>query len=129
MITVTAGIIQKKNKILIARRKAGSHLSGYWEFPGGKIKPDETPEACLIREIMEELGLHIHHVAYFAESVYEYPEKTVCLKAYLAECTDDEIILNDHDEVAWISRGQLDDYTFAPADVSLVEKLKETVSE
>lgn len=54
MIEVTAAIIEKDDKFLIARRAKGKHLAGYWEFPGGKIEADETAEACLYRELNEE---------------------------------------------------------------------------
>jgi 8-oxo-dGTP diphosphatase len=124
MITVTAGIIFKKDKFLIAKRKTGDHLAGYWEFPGGKIKPGESPEDCLVREIAEELGLSIHIQVHFTDCIYAYPEKTVCLKAYMAQYVTGEIVLNDHEEAAWIRPEQLDDYVFAPADVMIAEKIK-----
>ena len=72
-IDVAAGIIQREDgKILLARRKPGSHLAGYWEFPGGKIEEGESPEECLERELLEELGIVTKTGAFVAESVYDY---------------------------------------------------------
>ena len=59
MQIVTCAVIEKDGRILIARRKSGDHMAGKWEFPGGNIEPGETPEQCLKRELLEELGVEI----------------------------------------------------------------------
>jgi 8-oxo-dGTP diphosphatase len=123
MINVTAAILEKNNKILIARRPNGDSLAGYWEFPGGKIEIGETPEQCLEREISEELGLVKRVNKLFCESKYAYPNKCVALLAYFCELVSGEPKLNVHDRMEWVSYSQLGNYNFAPADIPIIEKL------
>ncbi|WP_245949312.1 8-oxo-dGTP diphosphatase MutT [Lutibacter citreus] len=120
---VTAAIIQKGNKILIARRAPNKHLSGYWEFPGGKIEEGETPEDCLKREIMEELGLEINVRSFFMENEHIYSDKKIILKAYLCELISGKIQLNDHDLFEWSEVSDLENYKLAPADIPFVKAL------
>ncbi|MBP2635494.1 MAG: ADP-ribose pyrophosphatase [Firmicutes bacterium] len=124
MIEVTAAIIQDKGKILIARRPIGDKLAGKWEFPGGKIEVGETPEECLRREIKEELNIKISVGHFFAESIYEYPNRTIQLKAYWCTWLSGEIELNSHDAIEWVEFASLSDYDFAPADLLFVDKLR-----
>lgn len=123
MINVAAAILERNNKILIARRPIGDSLAGYWEFPGGKIEDGETSEQCLRREIDEELGLIINVNTFFCESKYEYPNKCITLKAYFCEWVSGEPQLNVHDRIEWVSYSELGNYNFAPADIPISEKL------
>ena len=84
-IDVTAAVIIADNQVLAARRKAGSHLAGFWEFPGGKIEAGETPEVCLQRELKEELGITSKIGRFLGESLYDYDVKIVRLMAYKVE--------------------------------------------
>ena len=121
-IDVVAGIIQREDgKILLARRKPGSHLAGYWEFPGGKIEDGESPEECLERELREELGIITKTGAFVAESVYDYGKKTVRLMAYFVQYRGDEFVLDSHDRVEWVHLSEVDDYQLAPADMPLLQ--------
>lgn len=124
MILVTAAIITDESKILIARRGPEKHLAGFWEFPGGKIEKDETPEECLKREIKEELGLDIEIKSFFMENVYQYPNKKILLKAYLCKRLSGSIVLKDHDKIEWVDIIEIDNYKFAPADIAFIDKLK-----
>ena len=72
LISVTAAILVRDGKILIAQRKSSDHLAGKWEFPGGKIEYGETPEDCLKRELHEEFGIDTRIGVFLAESVYHY---------------------------------------------------------
>lgn len=123
MIRVTAGIVQRGNTILIARKRPGTHLEGLWEFPGGKIREGESPEACLERELMEELGIKVRVTAHFMNSAYEYPGKEICLEVYQALYLEGGIKLTDHDQVEWVQVSELSLYVFAPADRPVVMKL------
>jgi 8-oxo-dGTP diphosphatase len=123
MIEVTAGIIYKDNKILIARRAPHKHMGGYWEFPGGKIEAGETPEQCLEREIKEELGIKIKVGAFLKENEHDYGSKQILLKAYLCDFLHGQIQLKDHDQAEWIERAKLLEYEFAPADIPFVQTL------
>lgn len=121
-IDVVAGIIQRKDgKILLARRKPGSHLAGYWEFPGGKIEDGEFPEECLERELREELGIVTKTGAFVAESVYDYGEKKIRLLAYFVQYLEGDIELDSHDRVVWVQLSEAYEYQLAPADVPLLQ--------
>lgn len=124
MIAVVAAILEKENQVLIARRKAGKHLAGYWEFPGGKIEINETAEDCLKREIKEEFSVEIEVNNYIGESIFEYPEKRIKLIAFSGKIIEGEIILREHDLVEWIDIKDIALFKMAPADIPLVELYK-----
>ncbi|MBT3349276.1 8-oxo-dGTP diphosphatase MutT [bacterium] len=125
MIEVTAAIIFKNEKLLIARRADDFEIQNLWEFPGGKIEKGETPEECLARELHEELGIRAEIGEFFAENVHAYPKKIVRLRAFLVKNFTGEISLSrEHSEFRWIGLDELDQFTFAPADRPFVEKLK-----
>ena len=124
MKRVTAGILIKDGRILIARRKAGDRLAGKWEFPGGTVEDGETPETCLKREMQEEFDIEVTVGSYLGESVYHYEHNTITLLAYRTHWTGGEMHLKEHDDCAWISPDQFDDYDFSPADLPFVESLK-----
>ena len=121
MIEVTAAILEEGNKIMIARRGQGKHLAGFWEFPGGKIEQDETPEICLIRELKEEFEIDVTIGNYIGESVFEYPKKTIRLIAFTCEIINGKMKLNDHDKIEWIKFEEIANYNLAPADLPLIE--------
>lgn len=125
-IQVTAAIIKHKGQILIARRAPGKHLAGYWEFPGGKIEAGETAEACLGRELHEELGIQVQVGSFFMENLHHYGDKPVLLKAYFCDFKAGTIRLNDHDQYAWVSKDELGNYRFAPADLPFIFALNES---
>jgi len=128
MIYVTAGIIKNRdNQLLITRRAIGQHLAGYWEFPGGKIEKNETPEECIKREIKEELNIDIQVGSHIADSVYNYNSKIICLKGYRAKFIRGEIQLVDHDDYKWISINEFDQFKFAPADIPLIKIIKNDI--
>ena len=84
MKDVTAAIIVKDGKVLIAKRKPTDKLPDKWEFPGGKIEPDETPRDCLAREMKEEFGITVSVGEFLGESVYHYEHGAIRLLAYRA---------------------------------------------
>jgi len=123
---VTAAVVSDgSGRILAARRAPGQRLAGKWEFPGGKIEPDEEPRACLEREIREELGVEIRAGELVAESRYDYEHARIALEAYHAELVSGDFTLSVHDRIAWIERESLGDFDFAPADLPVVEALAE----
>jgi len=122
MIEVTAAIIEKNGLVLVARRKEGIHLAGFWEFPGGKIEMGETPEECLYRELKEEFQIDTKIGEFAGDSVYDYGAKVIRLSAYLVEHTSGEFQLIDHDKIDWLSLDELHNIKWAPADIPLVEK-------
>ncbi len=123
MRQVTAAIIEKDGKILIAQRKRGDALAGKWEFPGGKLEPGETPEQCLRRELMEELGIDSKIGRFVCSSKFEYKHLPIELLAYMAVHLSGEFKLNDHDRIEWVIPGDLKKYDFASADIPVVNVL------
>jgi mutator protein MutT len=124
MIDVTAAVLIENGRVLIARRRPGASQAGLWEFPGGKVRPGESPAQCLKREIREELGIEIEVEEFFAESVYAYDDKTIRLLGYLVRVESGELSANEHAELAWAAPAELSRYRFCPADMPFVERLQ-----
>jgi len=124
VITVTAAVIRRDTQILAARRAQGKHLAGFWEFPGGKLEPNETPEQCLARELAEEFGVETRIGKFIGESIYDYGEKVIRLIAYEVCHLNGEFQLHDHDELRWLSPSELHEIEWAPADIPLLEPVK-----
>ena len=122
MIDVTAAILIKDGKILIAKRKSTDKLPDKWEFPGGKIEPDETPRDCLTREMQEEFGITISVGEFLGESVYHYDHGSIRLLAYRACWRKGTFCLKDHADYNWTAVNQLSEFDFAPADIPFVDK-------
>ncbi|MFB9327819.1 NUDIX domain-containing protein [Paenibacillus aurantiacus] len=122
--TVTAGIMIENGKVLIAMRGGSGETAGKWEFPGGKVEQNEIPEQCLRRELLEELGVTVRVGKYFGENVYKYENGIIRLMAYHVKRIKGDITLTVHREVRWVTRKELDQYEFLPADIPLVELLK-----
>ena len=119
-INVTAGIIFKDGRILIAKRPPGFHLAGLWEFPGGKQEPGESLQACLEREIKEELDIEISADRLFSTVCHEYEKKIVSLHVF--ECshlTGDPKALEGQ-EIRWIKPSELRQYEFPPPDQEVI---------
>ena len=125
MLRVTAAILIHNDRILIARRRNTDDLAGKWEFPGGKIESNETPQQCLTREMKEEFGIDVVVGDFFGESTYRYNTATVQLLAYHSSWKGGRFSLNAHAAIQWVSLNQLQDFEFAPADIPLVEKLQQ----
>lgn len=123
-IVVAAAVILNNDKIFAARRKPGTHLEGYWEFPGGKVEDNETPEECLFRELQEELSITTEVGQYIGESVYDYGSKIVRLMAYEVAHISGDFQLNDHDKFCWLGIEELKSIDWAPADIPLVERCR-----
>lgn len=120
VIDVTAAIIERDGLVLIARRKAGKHLAGKWEFPGGKVESGESHEACLERELFEELGVAAECKDFVSENLHKYPDKNVRLHAYTVEIGRGVVKLIDHDQIEWVNPQELLSFDLAEADVPLV---------
>lgn len=118
-----AAIIKQKGKILICQRGAGGNCAFLWEFPGGKLEPDESKEECLIRECEEELGIQIATESTFAETTYQYPDRKISFTFFIAQITAGELTPRVHQQVRWVAPGELSEYDFCPADTEVVKKL------
>jgi 8-oxo-dGTP diphosphatase len=121
---VTAALIVRDRRVLAAQRPAGDALADLWEFPGGKVEPGESNEACLARELREELGVDARVGEFFAASRHRYPRGEIELVAYWAMIDAPESLrLHFHQAVKWCDRADLGALAFAPADVPIVERL------
>jgi mutator protein MutT len=120
-IEVTAAILKKDGKILLARRAPNKHLAGKWEFPGGKIEAGESPEQCLARELGEEFEIVAKIGDFVCESIFHYPEanRTIRLLAYEVAYVSGDFHLSDHDKIEWSAPELLTSYDLAPADIPI----------
>lgn len=123
IIQVTAAVIIHKGKILIARRRRDQHMGLKWEFPGGKIKENEIPEACLIRELFEEFSIKTRIRELFHRNIHHYEKKSIELISFLVDYLSGEFVLRDHEEIRWVTREEVALYDFADADIPTVKKL------
>ena len=126
LIKVVAALIEKENKILIARRSTGDeNVFGKWEFPGGKVEPDEDEFSAIEREIKEEFEVNIKANYFIKNNVCEYPQKTIDLRLYHCDYIDGEFNLHDHFEYKWIDKKELLEHDLAPADIPLAKYIEE----
>lgn len=124
-IHVVAAIIEKEDKILIAKRLKGEH-KGLWEFPGGKVEKNETSEQALIREIKEELETDISIKSYLSTIEYQYPTFYLIMDCYKCAMKTEHIHLNDHSAIKWI-HPQDTNINWVPADIQVIEKYRSSV--
>ncbi len=112
-LQVAAGIIYNaKNEILISKRLAGKHLAGFWEFPGGKIEPNETMLAALIREMHEEINIEVVEAERLTQVEFTYPEQHVVLEAWRVTKFHGEAIGKEGQEIKWVKKSDLVNYPF-----------------
>jgi 8-oxo-dGTP diphosphatase len=126
MQTVTCAVIEKNGRILIARRKPDKKLGNKWEFPGGKVEHNETPEACLRRELAEEFGIEVQVGYCMCQSTFTYNQDSIILLAFEAVHVAGEFTLHDHQEIRWVLPDEFDEYDFSEADIPIVKKIIET---
>ncbi len=121
-VIVVAAVIEEHNTFLVSRRLKGTHLAGYWEFPGGKVHEGETHEAALAREIAEELNTGIIDLRKTFSTSHAYPERTVELHFFRGQLTGKpEPMLGQ--ELRWITREEFGALEFPPADAELIAAL------
>jgi 8-oxo-dGTP diphosphatase len=122
-IVVTAAVIERAGAYLVTRRPAGVHLEGCWEFPGGKCEPGEAHDACLRREIDEELGVDVRVGQKIIQVAHEYPDRIVELHFFDCELLG-EPVARLRQEMRWVPCDELDTLDFPPADRELLELLR-----
>jgi len=125
MIQVACAIIIQGGKILLAQNRADSDHPLQWEFPGGKIRDDETEEECIVREIREELELEIIVIQKLEAIKHDYGHKQIKLIPFLCIIESGNIVLNDHFSIKWCNFTELQKVDFAGADRALLENAKD----
>lgn len=126
-IVVLAGVIERDGRLLVTRRLEGTHLSGYWEFPGGKCQPGEAHESCLQREILEELDVAAEVGGEILVTEHEYPSRTVRLHFRWCRIQGDPRAMLGQ-EMRWITRDELGGLQFPEADRELIDLLLKSTS-
>ena len=120
---VVAAIIRKGDKIFATQRGYGE-WKDWWEFPGGKMEPGETPEEALKREIREELSTEISVDEFLCTVEYDYPTFHLKMHCYLCSHQMEAMHLNEHEAAKWIGKDELDSLKWLPADLLVIEALK-----
>ncbi len=121
---VTAAVIWHQGKVLVTTRPPGGPYAGRWEFPGGKREEGETLEACLLREIKEELGIEIAIKRYFMRVDHTYSEFAITLHVFLCTYRTGQIKPLPGVDYRWVSLDELHTLSFLPADAKVIAKLK-----
>jgi 8-oxo-dGTP diphosphatase len=127
VLVVAVALIDADGRVLLAERPAGKHLAGTWEFPGGKVQRGETPEAALIRELDEELGIDVvaSCLAPFTFASHTYPEFHLLMPLYVCRKWSGIVTGREGQRLAWVRPTRFDDYPMPPADKPLVAMLRD----
>ena len=123
-IEVVAAIIRKEDKIFATQRGYGE-FKDWWEFPGGKMEPGETPEEALLREIKEELSTEISVDKFLYTVEYDYPQFHLTMHCYMCSLLSEALHLNEHEAAKWLSREDIHSVNWLPADVILLPMIAE----
>ena len=123
-INVVAAIIRDKTGRIFCTQRGYGEWKDWWEFPGGKIEPNETPEEALHREIREELNCEIGIEQKLTTVEYDYPNFHLSMQCYLCRLLSDNPQLLEHEDAAWLSPNELERVKWLPADKYVVERLR-----
>lgn len=127
LLVAACALVDVDGRVLICKRPEGKALAGLWEFPGGKVEPGETPEACLIRELDEELGIRVTEacLAPFVFASHGYDSFHLMMPLYLCRRWDGVVTAKEHAAVRWVKPAALSDFPMPPADAPLVAWLRD----
>jgi 8-oxo-dGTP diphosphatase len=129
IMKVTAAVIEKQGCILVALRPLGDRNGGLWEFPGGKIEAGETAEACLARELREELGIEVEVRGHLITSTHVQEGEILEIMAFETAWLSGELDAREHAALRWIEPDLFDEISFSPADIPIAKFLKARASE
>ncbi len=127
VLVVACALVDTDGRVLICKRPEGKALAGLWEFPGGKVEPGEGPEAALIREMDEELGITITAscLAPFVFASHSYETFHLLMPLYLCRRWEGVVVAKEHAALAWVKPNALSTYAMPPADAPLVAYLRD----
>ena len=123
-IRVVAAIIIDNDKVFATQRGYGDFKGG-WEFPGGKIEPDELPEDAIVREIKEELDTEVEVVKLLDTVEYDYPNFHLSMDCFICKIKSGDLVLKEHEAAAWLTKETLYSVDWLPADLGLIPKIEE----
>lgn len=124
-IEVVGAVLINEDRVFAAKRGPGKSMAGYWEFPGGKVEADETPEEALARELREELKVDVTVGEFIVTATHEAGTAVIELSTYLCTIIEGVPVLTEHEEFRWLPVSELSDVEWAPADIPTVELLQE----
>jgi 8-oxo-dGTP diphosphatase len=128
IVRVVAAVIKAVNKegkpIIFATQRGYGEFEGGWEFPGGKIEADESPQDALKREIMEELETEISVGEYIKTLEYDYPKFHLSMDCFWCEIVRGDLVLKEHEAAKWLTKAQLRDVEWLPADIELIDDIE-----
>ena len=125
LIVVACALIDPDNRVLVAQRPEGKAMAGLWEFPGGKLEPNERPEPALIRELHEDLGIEVKEacLAPLTFASFAYPEFHLLMPLYICRRWDGAVSSRENQALKWVRPGKLRDLAMPPADEPLIPHL------
>jgi 8-oxo-dGTP diphosphatase len=123
---VACAIIGQEGKVLAAQRGATTSLPLKWEFPGGKIEAGESPEECLTRELMEELGIAVRIGTALAPSTHRYRDFTVTLYPFTCTMAGGNLTMHEHHDLIWIEPERMPELDWAAADLPIIDEYLES---
>ena len=123
-VNVVAAVIRDGDRIFATQRGCGAYKD-FWEFPGGKIELNESPEEALRREIREELDTDIQVGDYLTTIEYDYPEFHLSMRCYWAVVVKGNLVLKEHEASRWLKREELDSVDWLPADKTIIDLIRD----
>jgi 8-oxo-dGTP diphosphatase len=121
---VTAALIQKKGRILLALRRPGKHMGAKWELPGGKVDPGEEPEQTLGRELKEEFGIDVEVGQYLGSTRFQSNHVDLEILFYRVRQTGGSMVLREHEAIRWVEPQQVEAYDLVDSDRKLLREFR-----
>lgn len=127
VVVSAVALIDKDSRVLLAQRPEGKSMAGLWEFPGGKVEPGETPEACLIRELHEELGIETWSscLAPLTFASHSYTDFHLLMPLFACRKWEGTPASRENQTLKWVRPNQMRDYPMPPADIPLIPILRD----
>lgn len=122
-IRVVAAIIIENGSVFATQRGYGEFKDG-WEFPGGKIEPDETPEDAIVREIKEELDTEVEVIELLDTVEYDYPNFHLSMDCFICKIKSGDLVLKEHEAAKWLTKETLGSVDWLPADLGLIPQIE-----